>query len=134
MSGPDSRFNLEPDIPKNRIRVFHEENLRKDDPLARSPRERRMAAMTGDELRLLQADRSDFGPEEIRHRFGYHTPANLGVQEMHIATRGLFMDFASVFDRMLPSGRAKSTFMTKLEEACMWANKAIAEMSPVVDE
>lgn len=104
------------------------------DPLGRSDRDRRMLEMSQAELSLLAADRSDFGMSEILNRFGYHKPENPAMQEMHITTRQVFIDVAHIFDKMLPSGRTKSTTMTKLEEACMWANKSIAEMSPVVVE
>lgn len=90
--------------------------------------------MDSDQYKILKTDRTSFGADEIRHRFGYHKPAGEAVTEMHRTTRGVLMDVAQIFDRMLPEGRAKSVAIQHLEEACMWANKAIAEMSPVVDE
>lgn len=82
----------------------------------------------------IKRDRTSFGEMEMRHRFGYHKPVNPVIGEMHQAIRGICTDVAQIFDRLLPEGRAKDTAIRKLEEACMWANKAIAEMSPVVDE
>ena len=78
--------------------------------------------------------RSSFGAMEIRNRFGYHKPQNEEIVETHQYLRGVMQDTGNIFDRLLPESRAKSVAITKLEEALMWANKALAEMSPVVDE
>lgn len=85
------------------------------------------------EMELLKQDRTSFGVMEIRHRFGYHKPGPVAT-EMHRAVRHLFSDLSVILDRMLPEERAKRMTFQKLEEACMWAQKAIAEMSPVVNE
>jgi hypothetical protein len=87
-----------------------------------------------EQLGFMAVDRTSFGDEDIRNRFGYHKPANAAIAEMHRAIRIIFINTADTLDRILPEGRAKSVAFTKLEESCMWANKAIAEMSPVVDE
>lgn len=85
------------------------------------------------ERRLRHIDHSSIGLEAIRERFGYHKP-NVLTAKMHQAVRKIFIDGALVLDKMLPNGRAKFQAIMELELACMWANKAIAEMSPVVDE
>lgn len=82
---------------------------------------------------FLRQDRSTLGEDEIRHRFGYHKATDI-TAPMHQAVRGLMIDVTLVLDRMLPNGRAKFQAMVDLEKAAMWANKAIAEMAPVVDE
>jgi len=84
-------------------------------------------------LEELKADRSSVGVNALRERFGYHK-ATETTAPMHQAVRGLMLDVATVLDRMLPNGRAKFQAIVQLEESCMWANKAIAEMAPVVDE
>jgi hypothetical protein len=81
----------------------------------------------------MGADYSSLHEPEIRHRFGYHQPVG-NAGQVHQALRKMMIDVAQILDRMLPEGRAKSVAMTHLEEACMWGNKAIAELSPVVDE
>ena len=63
-------------------------------------------------------------PEEIKNRFGY----------LHPKLRHEFISFASGLNEVLPDGQAKSVAMTELENASMWANKAVAEQTPVVDE
>jgi hypothetical protein len=77
------------------------------------------------------------GEEEIRNRFGYHKGTTEGpgaTAPKHKDLRQMFMDVATILDKALPHGRAFSVAMTKLQEASMWANFAIAECAPVVDE
>jgi hypothetical protein len=79
----------------------------------------------------------NIGAEEIEHRFGFHKATIEGENAtlpVHRDTRLLFRDFAERLDVLLPSGRAKSVAFTHLEEASMWAHKAIAEMAPVISE
>ena len=52
----------------------------------------------------------------------------------HRDTRLKFRRFAEYLDEVLPEGRAKSVAFTELENASMWAHKAIAETAPVVRE
>ncbi len=70
---------------------------------------------------------------DIVNRFGYHraTPQT-GPQHQQI--RRNFIEFANFLNVILPDGRAKATVFTRLEDASMWANKAIAEQAPVVKE
>lgn len=77
------------------------------------------------------------GPVEIEHRFGFHKATIEGPEATlpkHRDTRILFREFAERLDEILPAGRAKSVAFTELENASMWAHKAIAETAPAVQE
>lgn len=77
------------------------------------------------------------GSEEIEHRFGFHKATIEGENAtlpMHRDVRLAFRDFAEHLDTILVPGRAKSFAFTHLEDASMWAHKAIAETAPVVAE
>lgn len=77
------------------------------------------------------------GYEEIEHRFGFHKATIEGENAtlpMHRQLRIEFRSFAELLDTYLPPGRAKSVAFTELENASMWAHKAIAETAPVVGE
>lgn len=77
------------------------------------------------------------GAEEIEHRFGFHKATIEGENAtlpMHRDTRLAFREFAEFLDDVLPAGRAKSVAFTELENASMWAHKAIAETAPVIRE
>lgn len=79
----------------------------------------------------------NLGAAEIEHRFGFHKATIEGdnaTLPKHRDTRLLFREFAERLDEMLPPGRAKSVAFTDLENASMWAHKAIAETAPVVTE
>lgn len=52
----------------------------------------------------------------------------------HSEVRQLFRDLERSLDELLPDGRHKSLVITKLEEAAMWANKAVASPYDVVPE
>ena len=70
------------------------------------------------------------GHPEIQNRFGYH----VGTEEsrkQHEEVREAFILLANFLDMRLPDGRAKSTAMTKLQEASMWTNFGIAEQTPL---
>lgn len=77
------------------------------------------------------------GAAEIEHRFGFHKATIEGENAtlpLHRDTRLLFREFAERLDEILPPGRAKSVAFTDLENASMWAHKAIAETAPAVTE
>lgn len=77
------------------------------------------------------------GAQEIEHRFGFHKATIEGANAtipLHRDTRLAFRQFAEFLDSILPQGRAKSVMFTELENASMWAHKAIAEQAPVVRE
>lgn len=64
------------------------------------------------------------GEKELEKRFKYHEPTE-AKKIQHGAVRAIARDFASLVDE-LPTGREQSIAMTKIEEAMMWANAAIA--------
>lgn len=66
--------------------------------------------------------------EEIAHRFAYHPPRNEAAVKAHEKVRKLLGDVAQELDALLPADRPreKAQTMTKLEEAMMHANAAIA--------
>lgn len=77
------------------------------------------------------------GKDEIEHRFGFHKATVEGENATlpkHRDTRLRFREFAAFLDEVLPEGRAKAVAFTELENASMWAHKAIAETAPVVNE
>lgn len=77
------------------------------------------------------------GHDEIEHRFGFHKATIEGENATlpkHRDTRLKFREFAAFLDDLLPEGRAKSVAFTELENASMWAHKAIAETAPAIRE
>lgn len=64
--------------------------------------------------------------EELTNRFKYHPPPNEDVARLHQQVRSVFQSDAYWLNEVLPEGREKSLAITKIEEAMMWANAAIA--------
>ncbi len=62
---------------------------------------------------------------DIDHRFSYHRP-DVDQVTRHESIRGKCKDLAHDLDSILPPGREKALALTKLEEALMWGNAAIA--------
>lgn len=62
----------------------------------------------------------------INHDFDYHAPPDQETKDRHAMIRGTFRDLAMVVVTMTPPSREQSLAITKLEEAMMWANAAIA--------
>ena len=65
------------------------------------------------------------GNAEIYRRLRYYAPKGKQV-EVYEAIRTATIEYASAVGAALPECREKSEFMTLLESAQMWANKAIA--------
>lgn len=83
------------------------------------------------------AQEGKLGPEEIENRFGFHKATIEGdnaTLPKHTELRLAFREIAEYLDDVLPKSRAKSTAFTELENASMWAHKAIAEEAPLVSE
>lgn len=77
------------------------------------------------------------GSTEIENRLGFHKATIEGENATlpkHRDTRLKFREFAEWLDANLPDGRAKSVAFTELENASMWAHKAIAETAPAISE
>ena len=62
---------------------------------------------------------------ELEIRFTYHAPHG-DQPSKYTRIRNRAYDFAELIDELCPDSREKSTAMTKLEEAVMWANASIA--------
>lgn len=78
---------------------------------------------------------------EIENRFGFHRSAIEGphsAEEMHKNLRLVFKEFAAVLVQMLPPDPAAKRYRhlayDDLERASMWAHKALAQMSPMIEE
>lgn len=64
-------------------------------------------------------------PEELVKRFTYHAPkSDQPVRYQALRNGGL--ELARKITAMSPPGRDQSLALTKLDEAIMWANAAIA--------
>lgn len=63
--------------------------------------------------------------DRIESCFTYHAPKP-GQPEKYEELRGEARRLAYLIDGLCPASREKSLAMTKLEEAVMWANAAIA--------
>lgn len=73
----------------------------------------------------------------IESRFGFHKAAIEGpdaTSETHSALRKEFKDFATWLNDGIPGSREAALMFTALEEASMWAHKAIAKSDPLVEE
>lgn len=62
---------------------------------------------------------------EIENRFRYHKPDADRI-ERHAAVTELMIETAKKIRDLTPAGRGQAVALTKLEEARMWANQAIA--------
>lgn len=69
-------------------------------------------------------------PEEIGHRFNFHPATTAEKQGEHTSIRAACMAAAHRINETAPDGREKSLAITKLEEAMMWGNAAIARANP----
>lgn len=64
--------------------------------------------------------------EDLLNRFKYHPPLTPERRTAHEDIRAFSLTLASHIDELCPEGREKSLAITKVEEAMMWANAAIA--------
>lgn len=63
---------------------------------------------------------------QISERFAFHPADTTEKQEAHKEVRAICRDAAEALDYLLPDGREKSTCITKLQEAMMHGNAALA--------
>jgi hypothetical protein len=75
------------------------------------------------QLEVSMMTREEF--EDITRRFTYHAPKE-GQQEKYNSLRSQALTLAASIMEKTPSSREQSLAITKLEEAVMWANAAIA--------
>lgn len=68
---------------------------------------------------------------DIEHRFAFHPAATEEKRTRHRSARNACLLAAERINMLCPEGREKSLAITKLEEAMMWANAAIARVSDV---
>lgn len=59
-------------------------------------------------------------------RFKHHAPSSQAVIDKHQAAREAANSFFGVIEEIAPAGREKALAITKVEEATMWLNAAIA--------
>lgn len=62
---------------------------------------------------------------ELEKRFRHHAP-DADRAERHVGIRMMAEKFAEFVDNYCLDGREKALAVTKIEEAMMWANAAIA--------
>ena len=62
---------------------------------------------------------------DLERRFTYHPPKE-GQPEKYVRIRNCAFVLAELVDGLCPDSREKSLALTKVEEAVMWANAAIA--------
>jgi hypothetical protein len=63
---------------------------------------------------------------DIQNRFEFHPATTEEKRNAHTSIRELCKQLALAINEKVPDGREKSTAVTKLEEAMMWANAALA--------
>lgn len=63
--------------------------------------------------------------EELKNRFTYHAP-EVGQREKYENLRESGRKMATLIFLLCPDSRERSLAITKIEEAVMWANGAIA--------
>lgn len=64
--------------------------------------------------------------QDIEHRFAFHAATTQEKRDEHTSVRAACRDLALRVQQDVPEGREKALALTKIEEAMMWANAAIA--------
>jgi hypothetical protein len=64
--------------------------------------------------------------QDLENRFTYHPPKDDGQTNRYNGLRAHGLNLAKAINDWAPDSREKSLAITKLEEAIMWANAAIA--------
>lgn len=63
--------------------------------------------------------------EQIENNFSYHAPKE-GQPEKYDKLRNKAKELAYLISELCPNSRERALAITKLEEASMWANAAVA--------
>lgn len=69
--------------------------------------------------------------DQLANIFGYH-PGTEETIPKHEEVRSAFLAFAKILLPILPDGKSKAIVVTKLQEASMFSNFAVAESAPVI--
>ncbi|MEO0479614.1 MAG: hypothetical protein AAF196_09050 [Planctomycetota bacterium] len=72
--------------------------------------------------------------EQLAHDHAHHAPQGPSDIDMHQAVRARTTELAQWVNSALPDGREKSIALTKLDEARMWANAAVALKRPATTD
>ena len=73
----------------------------------------------------LPTEKIEPAVQKLQNNFVYHAPTP-EAREKFTLLRTHFLGMAAAVDVLCPDSREKSLAMTKIEEAMMWANAAIA--------
>ena len=71
--------------------------------------------------------------EDLAHRFKYHPPRSEQRRRQHEAVRADCLALAEKLDATLPDGREKAVAISRVEEAMMWSNAALARSPDEAD-
>ena len=85
----------------------------------------------------LAVDSGSLNKAEIMKRFGFHAAAIEGpgaTREDHANLREAFMNFSGFLSINTPKSREAEIMWERLEEASMWAHKALAQTNPIDPE
>jgi len=77
------------------------------------------------EPKFKTRDLNDEEKKRIENNFTYHAPKG-DQPERYSFLRSMFKQMEAIMCRVCPESRELSIALTKLEEASMWANAAIA--------
>lgn len=64
--------------------------------------------------------------DDIENRFAFHAATTQEKRDEHTSVRQNCRRLADFINESVPDGREKSIALTKVEEAMLWANAAIA--------
>jgi len=67
--------------------------------------------------------------EEIKKTYNYHKPSEQGLKKI-TTIRKAFTELDNLVQELAPSTRERSVALTNLEQAAMWAIKAVVVNDP----
>lgn len=67
---------------------------------------------------------------DIENRFAFHAATTDEKRDAHTSVRQACRRLADYINESVPDGREKSTAITHVEHAMMWANAGIARSNP----